>query len=244
MKKAKSKVSRPRRTHRVLGGSITKVLKAFGLKMKDLPQSVPYLVENGLDLPERLSSKAVRQIGASAIIYDTNGFSLGDILLWVDTTPDAPITFEAFLVMVYKADVGERSVFSRKSVSRTYRLAERVKLSWEHHDRARRKDIPQKERLKLLHQAVTEGWSSPEVGRRANSRLAELTSDETKRPLIHALVAFEQFGMSGKRILRLLAKQKVSEKEHTYLVNEGPGVLKMLYETIEVLSHSPIPPLK
>ena len=67
MKDGKGKSRPAKRTHPVLRGRLTRILNAFHLQMKDLPESVPYLVDNALQLSERLTSREIRQIGAASL---------------------------------------------------------------------------------------------------------------------------------------------------------------------------------
>ena len=245
-----------KRTHGVLGGSVTKVLKAFHLKMKDLPERVPHLVDSGvgLDLPDRLSSFEVRQIGASAIISHSDGCSLGDILLWLDTHldrthVDPPVSYSAFCEMVYATDRGVRYIYNRKSVSNCYTLAERVAgLSWVHHDRVRLKGLSQRERLKLLHQAAKEGWSDTTTGDRATERLLEVLKDDKSADAQLSIVRIRTGARVTVKRLRtvfhLLLKSNLSAQEAAVLERERPIMLEDLDGIKELLGHRPMPPLK
>lgn len=233
--------SRFGRKHPVLEGRAAKLLDPFRLKIADLTGEVPYLVDNALHLPGKLTSRQIRQIGIAARILDRSGFSLGDILIWLNQHPDAPVAHEEFVNMLLYTGLSRRTIYNYQSVSNSFPPAERhSSLSRPHHDAVRA--LPNKrDRRKLLHQAFNRGWTDAEMRLRVRilKRESAMPLDENDKgrnrlPILELLA--ERFAAHLARALRLL-----SPKDAVAFEREMIALFKAVTDAKDLLSQNPLP---
>jgi hypothetical protein len=213
-----------KRKHHALHGELTVLLDAFDLKMEDVREKVPYLVNNALRLPNHLTSKEIRQIGLSACLSDHSGFSLGDILAWVQKHPDPAISYKAFRRMVFDTGLSQRTAdYNYKSLSKTFPAdARHPSLSRPHHDAVR--SLPRPEQQRLLREAFDSGWSDLELRKRAQIRKQEL-----------ARSAIELCQSRNARIVDLLSKPSLTAEDAAVLARESAALFTEMDEVRNLL---------
>jgi hypothetical protein len=222
--------------HPVLLGRAAKVLDPFNLKMPELPEEVPYLVHSALHLPDKLTSKQIRQIGAAARIFDRSGFSLGDLLVWLKDHPEAPETHEGVLNMLLEICLSRRTIYNYQSISNTFPPEERVDgLSRPHHDAVR--GLPKKEQRQLLYQALDRDWTDEELLMQVRIRKQELALRGNGNNLRgQALLALRRGQLHNTNIVRLLSKRRsLTTKEAASLERENVALFKEMGDVENLL---------
>jgi hypothetical protein len=146
--------------------TLQSLLRAYGLSIDELPIDPPYLNADrtGLELPERLREKTIRQIAAAAIWNDSGGFSVGDIHEWVKRheSSGSPLKFEQLREMWYEAGYKRQTLYNYCTASRNFPLGHRIAgLSmWCHYAVL---VLNPTLREQVLSRAKREGWSLSQV---------------------------------------------------------------------------------
>jgi hypothetical protein len=229
-----------KRKNPVLAGRAAKLLDPFRLKMTDVPGEVPYLVDNALNLPDKLTSEEIHKIGAAARILDCNGFSLGDMLVWLHEHPDAPITHEEFVKTLLYTGVSRRTLYNYQSLSKSFPPSDRLLgLSRPHHDKVRGLK-PKDEQQRLLHEALERGWPAKETGMRARIRRQELAmprggGDNHSLLRGQALLALKRCQLRNDSIVRLLSKPSLTTEEAAGLARESAALFKEMGDVENLL---------
>jgi hypothetical protein len=245
VKRSVSKVKqKKKRGHAVLDPP--RIMKAFGLKMSDMPEAISYLrklyVDNALQLPTDLTSRQIRLIGAGACIDGRSGFSLGDITLWVLETPNPAVTPEEFTRMVLKTPLERRTFdYNYPSLSRGFPPETRhPTLSRVHHESVRTMWENRREQRRLLDLAFNKGWTPRELKKYKDKAMNGAGSVES----VHRqeLQNFESAESRVKRIAPLVKKPDRTIEETVKLERELTALIREFSNQKELLSQGP-PPL-
>ena len=146
----------PQRRGQMTLERLQEICRIFGLRQ--FPFVIPFSTEVGLAFPNRpLTSYEIRVIGAGAAgrTKDNASWYIGDLLGYLQTHRDAPMSFDAVASRCRRAGLKQQSLANYKSVARSFPFAERHPgVPWVMHSEAR--TLRQSQRNRLLARAAIE----------------------------------------------------------------------------------------
>lgn len=167
------------------------VRRVFGLR--DFPHKMPYDADIGLDLPDYLTSKEVRQIAAAAAcpVVSDGPWYIGDLLNWLQAHPDQIPSADWVKQRFFRVGRYTQRTFDNYcSVARTFPLKERIQgLSFRHHDALRAKWLPAKVRAELFDMALRDSLSPVDLANEREIRRRELEGSDKYTALRSELYA-------------------------------------------------------
>ena len=160
--KRNSKPTLPRRAQMMLDRAY-EVCRVFGLL--EFPRDMPFATDIGLDLPDRpLTAREIGVIGAAAAgpLYENTSWHMGDLLLYLQKHPDAPVSYDAVVSRCQRVKFKPQTLANYKSVAHSFPFAQRHSgLPWRMHEIVRA--LPRAQRDRLLDRALRENLSPKEV---------------------------------------------------------------------------------
>lgn len=139
------------------------VCRIFGLR--EFPRDIPFATNVGLDLPDRpLTGLEIRKIGGGAAgpTQREASWYIGDLLLYLQRLPDAPISYDTMISWCRRAGLKHQTLANYKSVARSFPFAERHPgVPWVMHSLVRA--LPRKQRDQLLARAANENLTPEEL---------------------------------------------------------------------------------